>query len=102
VTAGGVLLAGAAAVLLARHSDIQTLEAQCPNGACPLSDESSLEATRNRALVEGPVGVGVGAAGLVAAGLGVYLLASAPSAPRAAFSPWVDRSAAGVAYTTAW
>jgi hypothetical protein len=102
LTAGGVLLAGATAALLARHSDIQTLQAQCPNGVCPVSDESSLEATRNRALVEGPVGVGVGAAGLVAAGVGVYLLASAPSAPRAAFRPWLDRSAAGVAYTTAW
>ena len=90
LTAGGVLLAGASAVLLVRHSDIQTLEAQCPNGVCPVSQESSIEATRNRALVEGPVGVGVGAAGLVAAGIGVYFLASAPSASHAALTPWIS------------
>ena len=39
VAAGGVLLAGATAILLLRNSDIQSLEATCPGGVCPLSDE---------------------------------------------------------------
>ncbi|MGO8997255.1 MAG: hypothetical protein ACLQVI_28405 [Polyangiaceae bacterium] len=109
VAAGGVLLAGATAILLLRNSDIQSLEATCPGGVCPLSDESALETTRNRALVEGPVGVGVGVAGVVAAGLGIYFLATkqhAPAPAAAAITPTLtlgmNRAAAGVAWNVRW
>ena len=92
---GGLLVAGAVAVLLVRHADIQSIEAACQGGVCPLTDESNLESTRSRALVEGPVGIGLGVAGIVAAGIGVYLLLtrSAPSAT--ALAPWIEPSAPG-------
>ena len=102
VTAGGVFLAGATAVLLVRHSDIQSIEAACPGGTCPVSKEAQLTSTRDRALVEGPLAIGVGSAGLVAAGLGIYLLAVKPAsntAPaQAAVTPWVGQGGGGLAW----
>jgi hypothetical protein len=120
ITAGGVLLAGASAILLVRHSDIQSLEAACPGGVCPLDQESQLEATRSRALIEGPLGVGVGTAGVIAAGLGIYFLATGDSVPAARPSdgesahrpasptltatvrPWLNRTGGGIAWVAGW
>jgi hypothetical protein len=102
LTAGGVLLAGATAILLARHSDIQSLESACPAGLCPTDQEAQLEATRNRALIEGPVGLGVGAVGVVAAGLGVYFLATSGSPAQTAVTPWLGRSGGGLAWNVGW
>jgi hypothetical protein len=96
VAAGGVLVAGATAVLLVRHSDIQSLESACPDGVCPLDQESALESMRNRALIEGPVGVGLGVAGAAAAVIGVYLLAT-KSSPTIAVIPWVAPTGRGAA-----
>ena len=99
VAGGGALLAGATAILLVRHGDIQTLETACPGGVCPLDRQSELQGTRNRAVLEGPLGVGVGVAGLVAAGVGVYLLATPGSAPTAAITPWVEKAGGGMAWS---
>lgn len=102
VTAGGLLLAAATAILLVRHSDIQSIENTCPGGLCPVDQESQLESTRNQAVIEGPVGVGVGAAGLLAAGVGIYLLATHRSPARTAIAPWASRSAAGIGCDLSW
>jgi hypothetical protein len=97
VTAGGVLLAAATALLLVRNSDIESLNAACAGGTCPLDRQSELESTRNRALIEGPTGIGVGAAGVIAAGVGIYLLATHGSPARAAIAPWASQTAGGMA-----
>jgi hypothetical protein len=94
---GGIFLAGATAILLVRHSDIQSLEAACPGDVCPVARASELESTRNRALVEGPIGVAAGAVGLVGAGVGIYLVATAGNGKSVALTPWADRSASGIA-----
>ena len=105
VTAGGVLIAGSIVLLLVRHADIETLDGACPGGLCPVSQESQLTATRSRALIEGPLAIGVGAAGLVATGVGIVLLATPSSsqassrAPSSAFAPWIDRDARGLAWS---
>jgi hypothetical protein len=84
VAGGGALLVGSTVVLLVRHGDIAALNNDCPppTGICRVgSNPDDLTATRSRALAEGPIGVTLGAVGLVAAGLGVYLLVtSSPSA----------------------
>ncbi len=79
--------------LLVRHSDIQSIEAACPNDVCPLDQASALEGTRNRALVEGPLGVSVGVVGLVAAGVGIpiFIRDRSKRAPANAIGPWNDR-----------
>jgi hypothetical protein len=103
VASGAVLAVAGAGVLIARHSDIQSLEAQCPGGLCPISAESSLESTRNRALVEGPVGWTLGGAGLVVAGIGAYVLLTKRTDPRAArVVPWADRTGAGLTLSSGW
>jgi hypothetical protein len=100
VGGGGALVAAATAILIVRHFDIQSLQAACPRGVCPLNRQSELEGTRNRAVAEGPLGVGVGVAGIVAAGVGVYLLVTpARLGPKSAIAPWVDRGAGGLAWT---
>jgi hypothetical protein len=102
VAGGGALVVAGTVILLLRHSDIQSLDAACPNGVCPRSRQSELQATHDRAVVEGPLGVGLGAAGIVAAGIGVYFLVRPAHTSQAASSviaPWADRSSAGVAWS---
>jgi hypothetical protein len=99
---GGALVVAGAAILLVRHADIQSLDSACPNGICPRSRQSDLQATHDRAVLEGPLGVGLGVAGVVAAGIGVYLLvrpAHASPTTSSAIAPWADRTAAGVAWS---
>ncbi len=71
--AGGAALVGASAVLwILRHDDIADLNRACPGGVCPPgAPAASLESTRSRALVEGPVAAACGAAGVLALGFGV-------------------------------
>lgn len=85
---GGALLVGSGVLFLLRHQDISTLQSACPGGICPpAANERDLNATRDRALVEGPVAAALAAAGLVAAGVGVYfLVTSRSSQPVAALS----------------
>ncbi len=78
---GGALLVTSGVVLLLRHNDIATLDDACNNGGvCPRSREAELTRVRSRAVTEGPVAAVLAAGGLVAAGVGVWLLASAPDA----------------------
>jgi hypothetical protein len=78
---GGALLVTSGVVLLLRHNDIATLDDACHNGGvCPRSREAELTRVRSRAVTEGPVAGVLAAGGLVAAGIGVWLLASGPDA----------------------
>jgi hypothetical protein len=102
VSVGGVLVAAATAILLVRHSDIQSLESACASGVCPANQESQLTATHNRAVIEGPVGFTAGGLGILGLGVGVYLLATAPSSAAhasATFAPWIDRNGGGVGWS---
>ena len=102
---GGVLLTAASVVLLVvRHDEIANLNRACPGGACPSSaDASSLEATRSRALVEGPLGIACGVAGLALAGGGVYWVTRGHPSSGVALGvvPMVARESAGLAVTGA-
>jgi hypothetical protein len=79
IGAGGALLLGSLAVAIARSNDISTIKNACAN-LCPLSDKNALESTRSRALAEGPIAIALGGAGLVAAGIGAYLVITAKDA----------------------
>ncbi len=106
VTAGGVLVAGSIALLLVRHAEIAAIEDACPGGICPVARQSELEATRSRALLEGSAAIGVGAAGIIAAGVGIVLLAtsnpSASAAHATGLAPWVDKNARGLSWTASF
>jgi hypothetical protein len=108
--AGAALLIGGAVTLLMRHAEIATLNKDCPNGVCPASERDQLTSGRSRALVEGPLGVGLGAAGLVALGVGAYLVSSSGSSSAsseappaesepapAALLPWISPQGGGLA-----
>jgi hypothetical protein len=68
--------------------------------------KSELESTRSRALVEGPLAIGVGAAGVVAAGVGIVLLATSGDGrakpATTSIAPWVDRETRGIAWSARW
>ena len=76
--AGGVLLAGAVTSVVLRESDIRTANRICPGGACNGSVDGDALSATSRARIEGPLGYGLGAAGVLAAGLGVYLIVTTP------------------------
>jgi hypothetical protein len=103
VTAGAVLAAGAVVLVVVRAEDIASLKDACPGGLCPPSRQSELESTRSRALVEGPAAIAVGATGVVAAGIGVVLLATSGDGrarPAAAgIAPWFAHDAGGIAWS---
>lgn len=82
--AGGALVIGGAVVLALRSSAISELNDSCPGGACPASREQELRGTRDRALVEGPVGVALLVAGAVAVGTGIILYTVPGREPRTA------------------
>ncbi|MGH7440154.1 MAG: hypothetical protein ACRENE_31060 [Polyangiaceae bacterium] len=97
--AGGALLVGSGVLLLLRHQDISTLDSACPGGTCPPgASKSDLDATRDRALVEGPFAGGLAAAGLISAAVGVYfVVTSHGSRPAAAVSLAPTAHGAGLA-----
>ncbi len=106
VGGGATLVALSAILLVARHDDIADLNGACPGGLCSSGvDESSLESTRHRALVYGPVGVASGLAGVALAAVGVYWIASAHGSVTAgrtlAVVPMVTSGGAGLALTGA-
>jgi hypothetical protein len=102
IAGGGALLATSAVLLALRGSDIASLHRDCPGDVCPPgSNRSELESTRDRALIEGPLGFAIGAAGLVTAGAAAYLLLSRrPSGPippsAARLAPWVSPRSGGI------
>jgi hypothetical protein len=102
VTASGVLLASSVVLILAREADIHSLDSACPGGVCPAARRDEVTSTRNRALLEGPIAIGVGAGGLVAAAIGIYLLAVPAGARASALAPWLERGAEGVVWRGAF
>ncbi|HZU83151.1 MAG TPA: hypothetical protein VE987_09555 [Polyangiaceae bacterium] len=97
VAGGGVLAVVAAALAVDRAAKVATLRHDCPGGLCPPgSNESALESVRNAALVEGPLAVALGAAGVVGVGVGVYFVVGAGAA-----SPAGGSAAAGGAWASA-
>lgn len=89
LAAGGVLLVTGSVLLFVRESNIDDLNDQCSGGACPLSKKSELESTRDQAELFGPLGIGIGIAGLVVAGTGALFLV-ARGAARSAGSATAD------------
>jgi hypothetical protein len=80
IAAGGALLATSTVLLVLQHDDVATLTSECPNGICkPGANEPYLSSTRSRALVEGPVGISLGIAGVAAAGVGAVLVLTSKS-----------------------
>jgi hypothetical protein len=94
--AAGILAVGTVALLVARESDIHTIESTCPGDVCATSREPDVTSTRNRALLEGPFAIGTGVAAAVSAGIGVYFVTRPRAPATAAIAPWVDRSSQGV------
>lgn len=80
IAGGGVLVGASLITYLLRHGDIAELNRSCPGGACQPSREPELTSIRQRALVEGPLAIGFGIAGVAAAGVGLYLIVSSPNA----------------------
>jgi len=74
VVLGAALVAGAVVSFALRESAISSIEADCPNGACPRSKEGDVTSARSRAQALLPVGAVMGVAGGLALGGGVYLL----------------------------
>jgi tetratricopeptide (TPR) repeat protein len=99
---GATLLAASTVLLILRAADISQLDDRCPQGHCPPgSDRSDLLSIHQRALVEGPVALGCGIAGVAAAALGLYLVVgrtgSTPAtSPTAEITPLVGFGAAGI------
>lgn len=82
VVAGGALVVASVVSLVLRESAIGTIEDACPEGRCPRAKESDVESARSRAEVLMPVAAVTGAAGILALGGGIYLLARpAPPPP---------------------
>jgi hypothetical protein len=74
VGAGAALLVGAGAFVLVRHGEISDLNRACTGGVCPRSREAELTSLRSHAVTNGTIGAALAGAGVVAAGVGAYLL----------------------------
>ncbi|MBV9946000.1 MAG: hypothetical protein JOZ69_04040 [Myxococcales bacterium] len=97
---GGALVASTTILAALRAGDIATLNQSCPHGACPAdANRAELQSTHDRAVLEGPLAIGLGVAGAAALAAGAYFLATstgpAPAARPAAFAPWWSHDAAG-------
>jgi hypothetical protein len=92
---GGALLAASATSFILRESDIRTANRDCPGGGCLGGIDAEALSATNRARIEGPLGLGLGAAGVAAAALGVYLVVTSPGrAPAMALVPTASRGGA--------
>lgn len=78
IAAGGVLTAASVVSFVLRENDIRTANRDCPGGGCVGSIDGEALSATNRARVEGPLGYAFGGAGLLAVGLGAYLVVSSP------------------------
>jgi hypothetical protein len=106
VGTGAALLVGAGVVAIVRSLDTSTINSKCPGGECygvdPASQQANdLRATRNRALAEGPIAIGLGAVGLLTAGIGAYFVFSSKDASSAhtasmRLAPLVTGGAGGI------
>jgi hypothetical protein len=98
--AGGVLLVGGVIVLALRSSAISTLDEACPNGNCPASRQGELQATQDRAKIEGPLGVALVATGVAAIGAGIFMIVigGSETKPAARLAPAVVANGATLAF----
>lgn len=83
IATGGVLFISGIAMLLVREGKVSDIEAACPNNVCPTATRADVESARDSADTLGPMGIGFMIVGLVAGGVGTYLVlrpsGSAPS-----------------------
>lgn len=78
--AGGALLLTSAVLIALREGAIASIRDACPNDVCPTASRSDVESDRDRANLYRPLALGLGLGGVVAAGVGVYLLLRHPAA----------------------
>jgi hypothetical protein len=71
---GGALLLVGGGLLLAREGAIDEIKTACPGNVCPTSVRTQVEDDRDRAELFGPLGGTLAVVGLVAVGVGVYML----------------------------
>jgi hypothetical protein len=77
--AGGVMLVTGVVLLVVREGDISSIHDTCPGDVCPTSTQADVLDKRDQAKLFGPLGIGLGVAGAVVAGAGIYLLVKKPS-----------------------
>jgi hypothetical protein len=97
---GIVLGAGAVVVGLVHASARSDLDKICPNGECPASEKPNadeLNSKRSTAETERYIAIGLGAASVVAVGVGAYFLLTKPSPSRPAPAAWLTPTAPGAA-----
>jgi hypothetical protein len=78
---GGALAAGSITSFVLRASNLDTLTRDCQSAgsgalSCPATRSSEVNAAHNAAAIQGPLGIGLAAGAVLAAGIGVWLLAS--------------------------
>lgn len=71
---GALLVVGGVVLLVVREGTISDIETRCPDGRCKSADRDLVEGDRDQAKLFGPLGIGLAAAGVVAGGLGTYLI----------------------------
>lgn len=81
LAAGGVLFLSGVVMLLVREGKVSDIETACPNGVCPTATRANVESARDSAATLGPLGIGFMAVGLVAGGVGTYLVLRPRSVP---------------------
>jgi hypothetical protein len=97
LSAGGVLVAASATSFILRERDIRTANRDCPGGGCLGEIDAEALSATNRARIEGPLGAGLGAAGVAAVALGVYLVVASPArASTISLVPMACRDGAGL------
>jgi len=94
---GSALVAGSVVSFVLRESDIRAANHDCPGGGCLGSIDGDALSATNRARVEGPLGVGLGAAGVVAVGVGAVLVLLGSRQAPVSLQPTVGRTGAGLA-----
>ena len=95
---GGVLVAASVTSFLLRESDIRTANRDCPGGGCVGGISAEAQAATTHARLEGPLGYALGGAGILAAGLGLYLVVSSSGrAPAMSVAPTAWYGGAGLA-----
>ena len=73
--AGGVLLVTGVVLLGIREGDISDIKSACgESGNCPSAMKDDLQSKHDQAQLFGPLGIGLGIAGIAVAGTGAYLL----------------------------
>ncbi|MBS2014268.1 MAG: hypothetical protein JST00_15385 [Deltaproteobacteria bacterium] len=74
LAAGGALVVGGAVMLIVREGKISDIESTCPNGVCPTATRADVESARDGAKTLAPLGIGFLVTGILAGGVGTYLV----------------------------